>query len=407
MIARLAWRNVWRNRRRTLITIAALSLGSAGLVLTHSFAETSYRTMIELTTQGLLGHLQVHGKGYQAEPSIFTVVKQPAAVRAQVERTLPGAVALFRVMGFGLAAAGERSTAVAIIGLEPSRERASSRLLELSSGRAPADGKAREVVIGAELARRLGVKQGGEVVLLSQAADGSMTNDVCTVVGLSAGAGALETGGAPVFMSLADAQDFFVLGEAVHQVVVNLPRGARPKEAAARLRAELDSNVLEALAWNEMLPEAELGIEADRQGTYVMDAIVFLLVVLGMLNAMTMATFERMFELGVLSALGTRPRAVLAMILCESLFLGVISLAAGVVLAFAIVGALPPIDLGSAVGDAAFGGMAMPTVLTIEVAPLALVMSSATVTITCLVGGLYPAWRASRFRPVEAMRYRA
>jgi putative ABC transport system permease protein len=405
MLARVAWRNLWRNRRRTGIAIAALALGTAALVFSHSFAETFYATMIDLATRGLLGHLQVHGKGYQAQPDVFTVVKDPAAVRAEVERTLPGAVALERVTAFGLAASGERSAGVAIIGLDPEREAAHTRVLQIARGRTLAAKPAREVVVGDPLARRLRVEPGGEVVLLSQAADGSLANDVYTVVGVSKGGGTVEAGGAAIFLHLGDAQDFFALGPGVHQVVVNLPDGQSPRQAAATLRAALDPAALEALSWDEMMPEVQTGIEADRQGTFLMDVIVFLLVVLGMVNAMTMATYERTFELGVLSALGTRPGGVMATIVLEALFLGVVSLLVGVAVSWLVMAVLPPIHLGS-MGEMDFIGVAFPGAMKLRVAPLALVMAVGTVVVTSLLGGLVPAWRAARLAPVVAMRSR-
>jgi ABC-type lipoprotein release transport system permease subunit len=410
MLARLAWRNLWRNRRRTLIAVAALSLGAAGLVLTHSFAETMYGSMIDVATRGLIGHLQVHGAGYQAEPDIFTVVRAPEAVSEEVERALPGAVVLPRVIGFGLVAAGEKSTAVAIIGLEPGREQQHSNVLTVTVGRGLADVAAREVVLAAPLAKRLGVTPGAEVVLLSQAADGSIANDLYTVVGLSSGTGSVEVGGAAAFLHLRDAQDFFALGDGVHQLVVTLPDGSpAPRQAASKLRARFSGQAppLEALSWNEMLPDVERAIVADRQGSYVMDFVVFLVVVLGMLNAMTMATWERTFELGVLSALGTRPSGVLGLVLVESFFIGLLSLVAGAALAWLVLAALPPLDLGELMGESDFAGVALPTVVKARLDPLGLVMALFTVAATCVVGGLYPAWRVSRLLPVESMRYRA
>lgn len=404
MLARMAWRNVWRNRRRTLIAVAALAIGTAALVFTHSFAETMYSTMIDLSTRGLLGQVQVHGKGYQDDPAVWTTVKDPGAVEATVARVLPGAETFERVSGFGLASAGERSAGVAIFGIDPAREAGHSTVLQVVEGRAMSETPKHEAVVAQALAKRLHVKPGDELVLLSQAADGSLANDLYHVVGLSTGGGTAEAGDAVVFLSLGDAQDFFALGHGVHQVVLNLPKRADPKAAAAKLRAALGPD-LEALAWTEMVPEVERGIEADRQGTFMMDAIVFLLVVLGMTNAMTMATFERMFELGVLSALGTRPRQVLATIVLESLFLGLVSLASGLLLAAVVIAVLPPIQLG-AMGGLDFVGVSMPSVLKLELAPLALVMSAVTVASTCLLGGLLPAWRAARLAPVEAMRAR-
>src|SRR5512137_352652 len=159
MLLKLAWRNVWRNKRRTLIASAALSLGTAALLFTHSFAETTYAKMIDLATSGLLGSLQVHGAGYQANPDIFTTVKDPAAVHGVIARTLPGAQVFDRVAGFGLAAAADRSAAVSIVGLDPQREQRSS-VLTVGAGRMLAAAPAKEIVVAEKLAARLKVKLG-------------------------------------------------------------------------------------------------------------------------------------------------------------------------------------------------------------------------------------------------------
>ncbi len=405
MLVRLAWRNLGRNRRRTSIAVAALALGTTALIVTHSFAETSYAAMIDLATRGLLGHVQVHVAGYQAEPAIGSLVKDRATVCALIDRTVPQGTVLSRVAGAGLAASESRSVGVVIIGVEPAPEAEHSDMLQIALGRTLSSAPAREVVVGTRLARRLKVQPGAELVLLSEGADGSIANDVYTVVGLSTGGGTTETGGNAVFLHLGDAQEFFALGEGVHQLVVQLPPGADARAAAHRVRSALPAGH-EALAWQEMAPDAERGIEADRRGTFAMDLIVFLLVVLGMFNAMTMATFERTFELGVMTAIGTRPQRIFGIIIVESLLLGAFSFIAGAALAAAIIALLPPIDLSDAWGGADFAGVALPSVIHVRLAPLALAMGVVTATCTCVVGGLYPAWRAARMRPVDAMRGR-
>src|SRR4051812_9094624 len=218
MLVTMAWRNVWRNARRSIITMTAMSVGVAGIVGLYSYREAANEMIVRDVTTGLLGHLQVHGKGYQEAPAISTVVQNPVQVEAALNGALPGAKAERRVIGAGLAGSGDRSAPVMVLGLQPE----STTLYKLATGHAPA---AREVLIGRELATDLEVKEGGELVLVSQGADGSVANDRYTVAGTFTSSSA-ELDANTVVMPLGEAQSFFALGEGVHQVVVKLPTEA-------------------------------------------------------------------------------------------------------------------------------------------------------------------------------------
>ena len=403
MLLRTAWRNLWRNPRRTWLTVAALTLGTAALVIAHSFGESMYDEMLEVATRGLLGHLQIHGKGYQKNPDLGTVVDDPAAVEALVARTLQGAHTVARVVGFGLAGVGEKSAGVAVYGIEPERERATTRLLTIREGRDLTAAPAREAVLGAGLAKRLKAKVGAELVLVGQGADGSLANDRYTVVGLATSGGG-ELDDATVFLHLKDAQDLFVLGGAAHLVVVGLPRGSDPKVAAAALRSALPPDRYEALAWNEIMPDVEQAIRADRQGAFSVDFLVFLIVALGIFNTMTMSTFERVHEFGILLSLGTRPRRIVAIVVCEALLLGVVGFAAGLAIGATLVSAYGTFDM-SFYGNADFAGVTIPSSVVIALNAKAVWFAVVTVFGTSLLGGFFPALHAARLRPADALRH--
>ncbi len=404
MLLRTAWRNLWRNARRTWLTVAALALGTAGIVFGHSFGESLYDEMLEVATRGLLGHAQVHARGYQANPDLASVVDDPQAVQATVARLLAGSRTVARVVGSGLAGVGEKSAGVAVFGIDPDAERAGTRLLTVQQGRDLAATPAREAVLGTGLARRLKAKVGSELVLVGQAADGSLANDRYTVVGV-AGAGGGELDDACVFLHLRDAQDLFVLGEAAHQVVVALPRGSDPRAAAATLRAALPADRYEALAWNEIVPDVEAAIRADRQGMFSVDFVVFLIVVLGIFNTMTMSTYERLREFGILLSLGTRPSRVVAMVVAEAMLMGGIGYALGLAAGAIAASSFGTFDLSSlGSGSADFAGVAVPSRVQIALNPRAVWFAAVTVFSTSFLGGLLPAFRASRLSPAEALR---
>ncbi len=398
MLLAIAWRNIWRNARRSLFTMVALALGVAGLVSLHSYRETANAAIVRDITTGLLGHLQVHGSGYQEAPALGTLVKDPVQVEAALQGALPGALAERRVLGAGLAGSGERSAPVAVMGLQPG----TTSLYRLASGAELS--RPGEVLLGVDLARELEVREGGELVLVSQALDGSVANDRYTVVGTFTSPSA-ELDATAVVMALATAQDFFGLGDGVHQLVVRLPQDREDLSLEANaLRAALDLQTLEALSWSEMLPELKLTIENKRKGQGVMDFIVFLIVGLGVFNAMTMSVFERTRELGVLGALGTRPRRLLGMVMLEALIQGLLAFAAGMALAWLIMAAIGSVDLGSVMqGDVM--GVRMPTVLELGFSVVAVQHAAATAFFTAFLGALLPALRAARLNPVDALRH--
>lgn len=397
MLLAIAWRNVWRNARRSLITMSALALGVAGIVGLFSYREVANEAILSDVTAGLVGHLQVHARGYQDAPSVGLVVPDPVQVRAALEGALPGAASEQRVIGAGLAGAGERSAPVMVLGLEDG-----STLYSVVSGKGLSG--AREVVVGKGLADDLGLSPGSELVLVSQAADGSVANDRYTVAGTFASSSA-ELDATAVALPLAEAQSFFALGNGVHQVVVRLPAVKEDVTPEAQvLRAALDLRTLEALSWSEMLPQMKSSIETKRRNQGMMDLIIFLIVGLGVFNAMTMAVFERTRELGVLSSLGTRPRRLLSMVLLESLWQGALGYLLGVAVAAAVLYGIGTVDLGAQFsGDVM--GVKMPSRLELRLFPAALSGAATTAFATALLGALIPALRAMRLKPVEALRH--
>jgi len=404
MLLRFAWRNIWRNRRRTVITLLALSFGVMAIVTMHSFREAANAAMFRNITAGLVGHAQVSARGYHDSPETSQVVKQPAAVAARLRAAVPGATTAQRGRGGGRAGAGEAASPVTILGIQPDNPGAAG-LLQIQAGRSLGSAAGNEVVIGTGLATELGGGPGDELVLVGQATDGSLANDRYTVVG-TADAGSHEANATTVFLHLEASQSFFVLGDAVHLIVVRLPVEA---EALARplasLREAAGLDALEVLGWTEILPELESATNAKRQNSRVLDFIVFLIVALGVLNTMTMSTFERTREFGMLASLGTRRRRILGMVLLEALLQGALGFFIGTGLAAVVLYGIGTVDLSSVVGDADVLGARLSGAIELAVLPEAVRGAAVVTVLTMIAGGVLPAVRASRLKPVEATRY--
>jgi len=411
VLLRLAWRNIWRNRRRTIISLLALAMGVMAIISIHSFRISANEVIVEAVTRGLVGDVQVHARGYQDEPELDKVVPAPAVVDAMLAAFVPSARTERRVIGGGLASASDAATSALVLGIEPEKPDARA-LVKIERGRwlapraageaarAAARGDdrppAREAVIGKTLANELGVTVGGEVVLVSQAADGSLANERYTVVGLG-DVGNEDANATSVFLHIQDAQELFALGTGVHQIIV------RGSDDATRMRALLDPS-LEVVSWTQIIPDLKSSMDSKERNSRLLDLIVFLIVALGILNTMTMATFERTRELGVLAALGTRRRRILAMILIESLMLGVLGFAIGLALAFALLTGLGTTSMGG-FGNAEFMGVRMPETIDMTIQSGPVIKSAIISALTMLAGGLIPAIRAARQNPIDAMRH--
>lgn len=405
MLLKLAWRNIWRNKRRTIITLLALSLGVMAIITIHSFREQANDAMVRSLTRGLIGHVQVHAQGYRESPEVENAVADPVDVEHRLRAAVPGARSEKRVLGAGLGGAGDRAGAVMVMGIEPENPDAAS-LLTVDKGRALGTAAAREAVVGSALAEELGIQPGGELVLVSQAADGSLANDRFTVVG-TADAGSYDANASAVFLHIADAQSFFGLGEGAHQIVLRLPveDDTHIGGAVTRMRGAVGGSAVDVEAWYDIVPELKSAMDQKAKNSRLMDVIVFIIVSLGVLNTMTMSTFERTREFGVLRSLGTRRGRILGMVTLEALLQGVIGFAIGLALAYLLLLALGPVSFESLAGNSDVLGVRMPEAMRFTVQPGAAVGAALTTLLTVVFGGLLPAYRASRLKPVEATRY--
>jgi ABC-type lipoprotein release transport system permease subunit len=403
MLFRLAWRNIWRNKRRTLITILAMSLGVMGIVSLHSYQRGAYDEMIAGLTTGLVGHVQVVAHGYHDAPDIAMVVTSAGTLEERIRGVFPDASVEQRVLGASLAGSGEASAAVAVMGVDPASLQ-DGGLFTIESGRPlHADG-VREIVVARGLAKELGVAPGDELVLFGQAADGSLANDRFTIVGIG-DAGSSEANATTVFLSLAEAQSFFSLGDGAHQIIVRLGNpNADAFLAASQLRALIDPESVEVLTWGEVVPELKKAMEQKMSQQHFVDFIIFLIVGLGVLNTMTMSTFERTREFGIMAALGTRRGRILNLVVAETILQGVIAFLVGLAAAYGLLVAIGPIDLTKIV-DSDVLGARMPERLVMRIHAASVFSAGVTTFLTMLAGGLLPAFRASRLKPAEAARY--
>ncbi|MCP4662188.1 MAG: ABC transporter permease [bacterium] len=401
-VFKVAWRNVWRNKRRSIVTIAAMTFALwvellySGLIV--GFMQGMERDVLDLE----FGDLQIFAGDYLDTPSIYTAIDAPELLLAKLDGL--GYPASARLLGGGLAAAGEYSAGVAFRGLDVERDAGVSLIHEqLAEGEWLDPAEAYGVVVGRRLARTLDVGPGDELVVLTQAADGSMANELYTVRGVLLGV-AEGTDRTAVFMNAEAFRELMVFPERVHQIIVRRPDEVELETAAAEVRSLAPE--LDVKTWRELMPIIASMLDSTQAMTFTIFFIVYIAVAILILNAMLMAVFERIREFGVLKALGMSPLRVVNLIFVESAIQTAIAIVVGGTLA--VPGMWYLRDVGIDVGM--LGGTDM---MGVAMRPIWYgVYDAGTISgpllmlvVIVLLAVLYPALKAAWIRPVAAMRH--
>jgi ABC-type lipoprotein release transport system permease subunit len=408
VLTKIAWRNVWRNKRRSAITLAASSFGLAVLIFVFALGDGIHAQLIDNATRTSLGHLQVLDAAYRDDPSPEHSIKDVAEVKAALAARPEISRALPRVEASGLASSAESSVGVMIVGVDPKAEKEATRVAHaVVDGKYLEDGggPAAPILIGAKLAKRLKVRVGDKIVLMAQSTDGSLANALFRVQGVfKTGAEALDLGA--VFVPLPRVQDFLGLGTRVTSFVVYMKDAAGVDATAAALRETLPKSRYEVVTWKQLDPSLVQAIQLDDASIYILLLIVFFIVALGIVNTLLMSVFERAHEFGVLLALGLEPARVVAMVSLESLALGLMSLVGGTVLGLAASYYVQAygIDLTRWTQGISMASAFMEPVLYARVGWPSTVKSCALVLLITVLAGLYPAVKASRLSPVDSLR---
>jgi len=402
----MAWRNVWRNRRRSLLTVMAISLGLAFNIFMRAIGTGFHEQMVDNSVRSHIGHLVVHRAGYHNDPGINKTLPEPGEV-ARAIQSLPNLRAYsLRVLGDGLASTAENSAGVAIVGVDPAMESKVTTIDRgIIKGHYLREGEVRPILIGDRLAVNLKASVGDKVVLLVQAADGSMGANLFHVVGIFR-SGAPELDGGMAFVLRQDAQALFTLQNRETEAVVLLNSSREVPAAQQTLQSKLAGKNVEVLAWYQVEPFLLQFIQLDDAFFYIIVIFFFVVISIGILNTIMMSVFERVREFGVMMALGTKPRQVVKMVVEEAFVLALVGAAIGsaIGVSASLYFATAGMNLSSWAEGAAALGMTSTVVYTRLTAANVVISNLAVLAVVVLVG-LYPALHASRLRPVEAIRH--
>jgi len=412
MLWRIAWRNLWRHRTRTLIMTSAIAFSYGLCLFSMGMGDDGHHQMLEQATEGAGGDVLVHAAGYWDSRSSDLVMADGQEVLSAVADAPGVRVAIPRMIITGLVSSASGTRPLTLQAIVPAREaELKDYSRDLKSGTF-LDGSDRKdpLVLGATIAEKLGLELGDRVVLTATQPDGEVTRALFHLTGV------VETGFQEMdevvgFTTLEAAQDAVEAPGALTQIGVLPVDNLSSDSVAASIRRAVAPlpEKLEVLTWQQAVPEMVGFIQIDDAFLYIYLVVIFAIVAFAIANTFLMAVMERVREFGLLNALGLRSRGVARLLLTETLLMTAVAMSIGFLLGLS--GHLAANHWGIPVAmwgvkDMEVSGVDFASlVMRSRITPIKWVAASILVALVTLGSALYPAWRASRFEPAEAMRF--
>ena len=401
----LAWRNLWRHKRRTWLTVGAMIFSNSLLVFSISLQFGSYEMMIDNTLQAFSGHIQLQHEQYLDDPKMRHNLPEIIATAQRLRDELKLENVGARAVGFALASSSDRSYGIQVLGVEPLFEgRVSSIPGLVHEGRYLEKDSYDEIVIGSTLARNLKIATGDELTFLGSGLDNSFAAGVVRVVGtFESGMPDLDRNLAQV--SLNYFNDSFAMRGKGHSIAVR----AGNIEAVAGLKASIEALLknqsdLAVRHWEELQPGLKQAIQADMTSAWFMYLVLIILVAFSVLNTQLMSVLERTREFGTMMALGLKPSNLSRLVVAESFLMSSLGLLLGIAVGFVITWYLSVVGFYYPGMEEMAVKFNLPDRMYPEINPVSLLLGPCMVAFASLLASIYPATRLYRLLPVEAMR---
>jgi len=409
LLLKLGWRNVWRNKRRSILTILAITFATFFTVVMRGLGIGVWEYNVQNTVELFSGYLQVQRSGYQDNPSLNKSFPFPGSIEeiVRAEEGIKGYAP--RILADGLISYRENSSGAAIFGIDPNKERQGFRFHQrLNGGRFFESHSRDEVVLGYKLLDNLKARVGDTLVILAQGRDGVMGNLRFRISGTMK-LGSPEFDAMAAFMHLNAAQELLAMEGRVNVVAVSVVDLKAVDKAVEHLagslqRAQLDN--LAVLPWKEVLPELKQAMDFDKIGDWIFLWTLIIIVTFGILNAVLMSVTERFREFGVSLAIGMQPKKLVTLVFLETSVLALIGIVTG-----CITGQL--LNMYLETHPITFTGEFAQIYEEYGFLPQIVAASRITIVLTvaglmlliALLSCLYPAYRVSKLEPLKGIRY--
>jgi putative ABC transport system permease protein len=401
MLFKIAWRNIWRNRTRSLVVIASVAVGLFAGMFMMAFFEGMAKQDVENTVETQLSHIQFHNPSFPADKAANYIIQNGPALIAKLKKDINIKAVSGRLVTTGMISSSSTALGVEIHSVVPSDEKAVSSIWkDIIQGAYFSGLKKNEIVIGQKLAEKLGIKLHNKIVLTFQSTTGDLTAGSFRIAGIfrSPNSAFDES---TVFTQADDLAALLGTGNGIHEIAIILKDDQQVDTAAGVFKKEYPSLLVQT--YKELSPEIAMITGVVDQAMYIIIGIILLALMFGIINTMLMAVLERQREFGVLMAIGMNKPRVFFMILLESVMLTCAGIPAGILLAVVTVGMLARhgIDLSAfsqALSQYGFSSIIYPDLKQSMFLPIILMTA-----FTAVLSAIYPAIKALRFKPAEAI----
>lgn len=406
MVVKFAFRNLRRNLRRTLLTVLAIALGTGLALFSIGLGDGGHSQMIENGVRIGQGHLTVQREGYLESPSLSLYINDPGPFMRVIRESPYVDRAYPRIRGEGILATAAGAEGVAFQGIDPTLPGEAAIFRDsLFEGDFLDDGDEPRVFLGSKLADRLNLDLGKKVVLTTQDVSGEITSTLLRVQGIFR-TGSTTIDGSICLIPLGYLQEALAMDGGVTSIAVYLKNPFKQKDALKAIGGELPPGPERLYQWQTLQPDLRDYVVIDDAFGYMIYAIILLIVAIGVLNTILMSVMERRREIGILTALGMDNGRVMKMILVETIFITLTGILAGLLLGLGVNWYFSTygLDLSRwSAQDWSLAGTVIDPVLRSHLRPHRAAGLCVIVFLLTVTMGVYPAWKASRTQPVEAM----
>jgi ABC-type lipoprotein release transport system permease subunit len=404
----MAWRNIWRRKRRTFITCFSVSFGLLYAVLSTGFGDWGYTKLIDDSASMGYGHVTFEPVDYNVAPSLDKRIPNTKELRERVQGVKGVSVAIERIMGQAMLASASKSVGGMFFAIDPAQESKEYNLFikKMVEGELFTGTDGRGVVVGVKLAEKLGLRIGKKLIYTFTDVNGEIVSEIARVTGMFK-TGSDQADGAIVLLPIDRVRNILGYAQDEATLVAVIIKDQRRAAGMAEKLDSLFGDGMDVLPFTETQKDVTSMIFMDKSMNYLFQIFLGLLVSAGILNTILMAVLERTREFGIMMAIGMSPKKLFQLVLTESFWIGLVGLIMGIVISapiyyyFSTTG----LDLAGMVPEGySAGNVPFDLVMKIKLFPESVVAILSIVFLLTLLAGLYPAYKAGKVPPVESIR---